>query len=248
MTKTTKFDTAETIYRGQLKEQVKRLREKGFKPSCVKKIDLRSSTKTLEAIFKEGLLILLNLTEVTVDPDVNVYVNDIYDKSGSYVTLEYMKSFKASKYPITKSLWWVISYMTNPYFMHTMYRQWDPNKKEYIYDTHSFKHDLPITEYQVKRANVYPSSHKQYDDCIKTNIDEIPAKKINDYKGLEQYVKNADGRNKRLFAKQLFNLTGVRFDIIHDYKLMSFNDTNDLPVNHDNVNYGLNIYAVCSAA
>ena len=248
MTKTTKPDTAEAIYRGQLKEQVKRLREKGFKPSCVKKIDLRASTKTLEAIFKEGLLTLLNLTEVTVDPDADVYVHDIYDKSGSYVISEYMKSFKASKYPITKSLWWVIAYMTNSYFMDTMYRQWNPDKKEYIYDSHCFKSNLPISKYQVKRANVYPSSLKHLDDSIDTNIDEIPAKKINDYKGLYKYVMSADGRNKRLFAEQLFQLTGIRFDIIRDSKLRSFNNTDASLVDDDNVNYGLNIYAVCSAA
>ena len=247
MTKTTKLDNAEAIYRGQLKEQVKRLREKGFKPSCVKKIDLRASTKTLEAIFKEGLLTLLNLTEVNVDPDADIYVHDIYDKSGTYVVSEYMKSFKTSKNPITKSLWWVIAYMTNPYFMDTMYRQWNPDKKEYIYDSHCFKSNLPISKYQVKRANVYPSSLKHLDDSIDTNIDEIPAKKINDYKGLHQYVMNADGRNKRLFAEQLFQLTGIRFDIIRDSKLRSFNDTDASPVDDDNVNYGLNIYAVCSA-
>ena len=248
MAKTTKPNNAEAIYRGQLKKQVKLLREKGFKPSCVSKIDLRASTETLEEIFKEGLLTLLNLTEVAVDSDADVYVHDIYDKSGSYVVSEYMKSFKASKYPITKSLWWVIAYMTNPYFMDTMYRQWDPDKKEHIYDSCSFKPNLPITEYQVKRANVYPSPLKHLDDSIDTNVDEIPAKKINDYKGLDQYVMNADGRNKRLFAEQLFQLTGIRFDIIHDSKLRSFNDTDDSPVDDDNVNYGLNIYAVCSAA
>ena len=248
MANTTKPSNAEAIYRGQLKKQVKLLREKGFKPSCVKKIDLRASTKKLEAIFKEGLLTLLNLTEVAVDPDADVCVNDIYDKTGSYIISEYTKSFKASKYPITKSLWWVIAYMTNPYFMHTMYRQWDRDKKEYIYDSHYFKPDLPIAEYQVKQANVYPSPLKHLDGSIDTNIDEIPAKKINDYKGLDQYVMNADGRNKRLFAEQLFQLTGIRFDIIHDSKLRSFNDTDASPVDDDNVNYGLNIYAVCSAA
>ena len=143
MTKTTKLVNAEAIFRGQLKEQVKRLREKGFKPSCVKKIDLRASTKTLEAIFKEGLLTLLNLTEVTVDPD-----NDVYDRSWREFTAitKDMDYFKTSKLPITKSLWWVIAYMTNPYFMHTMYRQWDPDKKEHIYDSHCFKSNLPITE------------------------------------------------------------------------------------------------------
>ena len=59
---------------------------------------------------------------------------------------------------------------------------------------------------------------------------------------------SADGRNKRLFAEQLFQLTGIRFDIIRDSKLRSFNNTDASLVDDDNVNYGLNIYAVCSAA
>ena len=242
MTKTTKLDTAEAIYRGQLKEQVKRLREKGFKPSCVKKIDLRASTKTLEAIFKEGLLTLLNLTEVTVDPD-----NDVYDRSWREFTAitKDMDYFKTSKLPITKSLWWVIAYMTNPYFMHTMYRQWDPDKKEHIYDSHCFKSNLPITEYQVKRANVYPSSHKYLDDSIDINIDKIPAKEISNYKGLDQYVKHADGRNMGLFENQLSKLTGRSFDIVCNRTLENLTGTEFIEEEGDDDFY---IYAVCSAA
>ena len=222
MAKTTKPDTAEAIYRGQLKEQVKLLRNKGFKPSCVKKIDLWASAETLEEIFKEGLLTLLDLTEVTVDPDADVYIRSW--KEFNAITKD-MNSFKASKLPITKSLWWVIAYMTNPYFMHTMYRQWDPDKKEHIYDSHCFKSNLPITEYQVKRANVYPSSHKHLDDSIDINIDKIPAKEINNYKGLDQYVKHADGRNMGLFESQLSKLTSRPFDIVCNRTLENLTGT-----------------------
>ena len=244
MAKTTKLDTAEAIYRGQLKEQVKLLKNKGFKPSCVKKIDLRASTKTLEAIFKEGLLTLLNLTEVTVDPD-----NDVYDRSWREFTAitKDMDYFKTSKLPITKSLWWVIAYMTNPYFMHTMYRQWDPDKKEHIYDSHCFKSNLPITEYQVKRANVYPSSHKYLDDSIDINIDKIPAKEINNYKGLDQYVKHADGRNMRLFENQLSKLTGRSFDIVCNRTLENLTGTDMLSIKEESDD-AFYIYAVSSAA
>ena len=255
MAKTTKLDTAEAIYRGQLKEQVKLLRNKGFKPSCVKKIDLRASTKTLEAIFKEGLLTLLNLTEVTVDPDNDVDIYDIYDAGlCPYVISESMESFKTSKLPITKSLWWVIAHMTNPYFMKTLYKQWDPVKKEYIYNPRYFKpldpveknqpNGLPLEKYKVKRINVHSSIY------MNTNIDKISVKtsKISDYKGSHQYVTHANGINKRLFAEKLYKLTGVEFDVIHDFKLKSFNSTDASLVDDDNVNYGLNIYAVCSAA
>lgn len=242
MVKTTKLDTAEAIYRGQLKEQVKRLREKGFKPSCVKKIDLRASTKILEAIFKEGLLTLLDLTKVTVDPDNDVYIRRW--KEFNAITKD-MDSFKTSKLPITKSLWWVIAYMTNPYFMHTMYRQWDPNKKEYIYDSHCFKSNLPISKYQVKRANVYPSSYKHLDDSIDTNIDKIPAKEINNYKGLDQYVKHADERNMGLFGSQLSKLTGRSFDIVCNHTLENLTGTEFIEEEGDDDFY---IYAVCSAA
>lgn len=242
MAKTTNPNTAEAIYRAQLKEQVKRLREKGFKPSCVKKIDLRASTKKLEAIFKEGLLTLLNLTEVATDPDADVYVRSW--KEFNAITKD-MNYFKASKLPITKSLWWVIAYMTNPYFMHTMYRQWDPSKKEYIYDSHYFKPELPITEYQVKRANVYPPSHKHLDKSIKTNIDEIPARKINDYKGLDQYVKHADEQNMGLFENQLSKLTGKPFDIVCNRTLENLTNAEFIKEDGDDDFY---IYAVCSAA
>lgn len=244
MTKTTKLDTAEAIYRGQLKEQVKLLRNKGFKPSCVKKIDLRASTKTLEAIFKEGLLTLLNLTEVTVDPD-----NDVYDRSWREFTAitKDMDYFKTSKLPITKSLWWVIAYMTNPYFMDTMYRQWDPDKKEHVYDSHCFKSNLSITEYQVKRANVYPSSHKHLDDSIDINIDKIPAKEINNYKGLDQYVKHADGRNIGLFENQLSKLTGRSFDIVCNRTLENLTGTDMLSIKEESDD-AFYIYAVCSDA
>lgn len=242
MAKTTKPDTAEAIYRDQLKKQVKQLRDKGFKPSCVKKIDLRASTKTLEAIFKEGLLTLLSLTEVAVDPDT-----DVRDWKEFSAIAKDMNYFKASKLPITKSLWWVIAYMTNPYFIHTMYRQWDPSKKEYIYDSHYFKPDLPITEYQVKRANVYPSSHEHIDKSIKTNIDEIPAKKINDYTGLDQYVRCADGQNMGLFENQLSKLTGRPFDIVCNRTLENLTNTDDLSIEEDGDD-AFYIYAICSAA
>ena len=98
--------------------------------------------------------------------------------------------------------------------------------------------------WKVKRINVHSSIY------MNTNIDKISVKtsKISDYKGSHQYVTHANGINKRLFAEKLYKLTGVEFDVIHDFKLKSFNSTDASLVDDDNVNYGLNIYAVCSAA
>jgi len=238
-----KPNRAEAIYKGQLKEQVKLLKDIDFKPSCVKKIKLRAKTTTLEAIFKEGLINLLNLTEVTVNPDSDAC---FHSQEKIFQITKNMGPLMVSKLPITKSFWWVIAYMTNPYFMHTMHRQWDPSKEEYIYDTHYFKPDLNTTSYQEKIANTYPTSLKHLDPSIDTNIDKIDFRQINNYTGSDQYVKHADSQNIALFEKQLSNLTGKTFCIIDDYTLEDISDANFL--SNEKENDGFFIYPVCSAA
>ena len=235
----------QAVYRSALKEQIKILKNKGFKPRCVKKIDLRYSTETLEKIFKEGLLVLLNLTEVAVDPDGDFCIRDWRE---FYAITKDMNSFKASNLPITKSLWWVIAEMTNPYYMHTYYKQRNPKTGEYVYDPKKFKPGLPLKKYQVKRTdNFYVN--KEEDITITANIDYIPVRtvKISDYKGTSQYVKKADERNMRLFAGQLSKLTGRPFDIVCNRTLENLTGTDVLSIAEESDD-DFYIYAVCSAA